>query len=165
MGTGSDNTNKGDSGGSRDWIRGFQPRENRFRWLTFMQVPPPERSTFVQVLPPERILPLEATAGGLQLASRPLGRPCLPAGPIRLHSFAPTPVHPLTPPLPLPGSSRPARGGAVRSRREHRSSGLCTGGSKRSRFVTGAPPAVKRHEAAKGGPKRPFRDTKRVTAS
>ena len=44
-----------------------------------------------------------------------------------------------------------------------------TGGSRavygRSGFVTGALAAVKRVEATKGGPKRPFHDTKRVTAS
>ena len=58
----------------------------------------------MQVVPPERILPLEAMAGGgLQLASRPLGRPCLAAVPTRLHSFAPTPVHPLNPPTTTAG--------------------------------------------------------------
>ena len=79
------------------------------------------RHAFVQVLPQGQMLPLEATAGGLQLAGRPCCCPCFPTVPDRPHAIGRTPVHPLTELLPVLRSSRPAGGGAVRSRQKHRS--------------------------------------------
>ena len=149
--------------------RGNKARVKAVRRTTFMRVVPTERPTFVQVLPPERLLPFEAAAGrpAIRKATSlpPLfsGRPeSLPL--ISSHTRSPT--YRSTPAAGVERSKRrwcgPVKAEAAGQRR-------FAGGSRavygRSGFVTGALAAVKRVEATKGGPKRPFHDRKRVTAS
>ena len=148
---------------------GILARAKAVRWPTSVRVVPTGGPTFVQVLAAERLIPFEATVGGPAIR-KATGLPPLLSGrpePAALaYSHTRSPTHRST---PTAGSSGAGGGGAVRSRREHRSSGrwrAVEGGRGRFVFVTGDPfRQVGRREATKGGLKRPFRDGKRDGAT
>ena len=100
----------------------------------------------------ERFFPSRRRPAGLQLARRPLGRPCFLPVLSHLHSSDPTPVHPVPPPLPEPGVEPTSRGGWGRSRREHRVQGGSRGGSGGVPVCDGSAAGGK---TARSGGKRP----------
>ena len=91
--------------------------------------------------------------GGRAATRKPPARPPLSRGRADPPAFACSRTRSSTrSPTPTPGVEPTSRGGAVRSRREQRGGGRWRGGSKRSRFVTGAPLGGKTPQSDERGP-------------